>query len=277
MLEERGGFLTQGTYKLNVDNVSISYMAQDGNDMLAVSDFSMQIPEGEFICIVGPSGCGKSTMINAIAGLLPVTNGNIYLDGVPIKGPDRDRGVVFQQASLFPWRTALKNVTYGLELSGIPKQKRKETGMELLQLVGLDDFADSYPGQLSGGMQQRINLARALAIDPSLLLMDEPFGALDSQTREGMQAELLRIWKTLNKTIVLVTHDIGEAIYLGDRVFVMSARPGHIMKEIDITLPRPRAIDIKRSSDFQAIEREIWQDIGDVGRKDPALIKGDQS
>jgi len=269
--------LTQQNNKLDVESVSISYTTQDGNDMLAVSDFSMQIRQGELVCIVGPSGCGKSTMINALAGLLPVQNGNMFLDGSPIKGPDRDRGVVFQQASLFPWRTALKNVTYGLELSGLPKRKRTETGKELLKLVGLEEFADSYPGQLSGGMQQRINLARALAIDPSLLLMDEPFGALDSQTREGMQGELLRIWQTLKKTIVLVTHDIGEAIYLGDRVLIMSARPGHIMKEIDITLPRPRAIEVKRSAAFQEIEREIWQDIGDMGRRDPALIKGDES
>lgn len=232
---------------------------------------------GEFVCIVGPSGCGKSTLINAIAGLLPVDEGKILLDGTAIKGPDRDRGVVFQEASLFPWRSALKNVTYGLEIAGVPKQKRKEAGMELLKLVGLESFVDSYPAQLSGGMQQRVNLARALAIDPSLLLMDEPFGALDSMTREGMQQELLRIWKSLGKTIILVTHDISEAVYLGDRVLIISPRPGQIIKEHNIELPRPRALNVKRSATFQSIEREIWHYIGDKNGKNHALVEGDES
>lgn len=253
--------------KLEAKDVSISYTLRDGNKVLAVTDFTMQVKEGEFICIVGPSGCGKSTTIGAIAGFLPVEKGEILLDGSLIKGTGRDRGVVFQQASLFPWRTSLDNVTYGLELAGESKEKRKEIGMELLKLVGLEAFAHNYPAQLSGGMQQRVNLARALAIEPSLLLMDEPFGALDAQTREVMQQELLRIWKTLGKTVILVTHDIGEAVYLGDRVLVMSSRPGRVTQEISINLPRPRALDVKRSAEFQAIEREIWSYIVDEGEK----------
>ncbi|WP_019122636.1 ABC transporter ATP-binding protein [Brevibacillus massiliensis] len=244
--------------KLHARNVTITYPLKDGKEVTAVSDLSLKVREGEFVCIVGPSGCGKSTLLGAIAGFQPIKHGEILLNGRAIKGPGRDRGVVFQQASLFPWRTTLDNIIYGLELAGVDKKKRRERGEELLHLVGLDGFSSHYPYQLSGGMQQRVNLARALAIEPSLMLLDEPFGALDAQTREYMQVELLRIWAATSQTVILVTHDIGEAVYLADRVVVMSARPGRICETTEIRLPRPRPLEIKRSSEFQAYEAHIW-------------------
>lgn len=197
-------------------------------------------------------------MLGAIAGFQDISDGHLYLNGQPIKGAGRDRGVVFQQASLFPWRTALENVIYGLELAGVPKNERRAKGEELLKLVGLEPFANHYPNQLSGGMQQRVNVARALAIEPSLMLLDEPFGALDAQTREFMQLELLRIWKATNQTIVFVTHDIAEAVYLSDHVVVMTARPGTVREKVKIDLPRPRPLEIKRSPEFLEYEKYIW-------------------
>ncbi|MGF9714290.1 MULTISPECIES: ABC transporter ATP-binding protein [Paenibacillus] len=244
--------------KLHTDNVSITYPLKNGEEITAVSGFNMTVNEGEFVCIVGPSGCGKSTMLGAIAGIQHVSDGKIYLNGQPIKGTGRDRGVVFQQASLFPWRTSLENVVYGLELAGVPKNERMAKGRELLKLVGLEAFEHHYPNQLSGGMQQRVNVARALAIEPSLMLLDEPLGALDAQTREFMQLELLRIWKETKQTIIFVTHDIGEAVYLSDRVVVMTARPGTVCETVDIHLPRPRPLEIKRSPEFLEYEKHIW-------------------
>lgn len=244
--------------KLQSDNVSITYPLKSGEEITAVTDFNMTVYEGEFVCIVGPSGCGKSTMLGAIAGFQNISEGDLYLNGQPIKGAGRDRGVVFQQASLFPWRTSLDNVIYGLELAGVPKQERKTKGRDLLKLVGLEAFENHYPDQLSGGMQQRVNVARALAIEPSLMLLDEPFGALDAQTREFMQLELLRIWKETNQTIIFVTHDIAEAVYLADKVVVMSARPGKICEKVKINLPRPRPLELKRSSEFMEYEKYIW-------------------
>ena len=244
--------------KLQSDNVSITYPLKNGEEITAVTGFNMTVYEGEFVCIVGPSGCGKSTMLGAIAGFQDISEGNLYLNGQPIKGAGRDRGVVFQQASLFPWRTSLDNVIYGLELAGVPKQERKAKGRELLKLIGLESFENHYPNQLSGGMQQRVNVARALAIEPSLMLLDEPFGALDAQTREFMQLELLRIWKETNQTIIFVTHDIAEAVYLADKVVVMSARPGRICEKVKIDLPRPRPLELKRSPEFMEYEKYIW-------------------
>lgn len=244
--------------KLQTDNVSITYPLKNGDEMTAVTNFSMTIHEGEFVCIVGPSGCGKSTILNAIAGIQKIREGTILLEGKPIKGTGRDRGVVFQQASLFPWRTALGNVIYGLDLARVPKNERFSKGRELLKLVGLEDFENHYPNQLSGGMQQRVNVARALAIEPSLMLLDEPLGALDAQTREFMQLELLRIWQATNQTIIFITHDINEAVYLSDKVIVMSSGPGSIQEVVKIDLPRPRLLDIKRSPEFMKYEKYIW-------------------
>jgi NitT/TauT family transport system ATP-binding protein len=249
------------TSKLHAKNVTITYPLNTGGEITAVSDLSLTVEEGEFVCIVGPSGCGKSTFLGAVAGLQEISSGEILLNGRLIEGPGRDRGVVFQQASLFPWRTTVDNITYGLELAGVSKEKRTAKGKELLKLVGLEGFGSHYPYQLSGGMQQRVNLARALAIEPSLMLLDEPLGALDAQTRELMQAELLRIWKETGQTIIFVTHDIDEAVYLADRVVVMSARPGRICDIVNIDLPRPRPLEIKRSPEFLAYESNIWKKI----------------
>lgn len=258
--------------KLHSDNVSISYPLKNGEEVIAVKDFNMSVKEKEFVCIVGPSGCGKSTMLGAIAGFQDISGGNLQLNGKPIKGAGRDRGVVFQQASLFPWRTALNNVIYGLELAGFPKQDRLSKGRELLKLVGLESFENHYPNQLSGGMQQRVNVARALAIEPSLMLLDEPFGALDAQTREFMQLELLRIWEETNQTIIFVTHDIAESVYLADKVIVMTARPGRICEEVKIDLPRPRPLELKRSPEFMKYEKYIWELIVKEKEKEKELV-----
>ena len=244
--------------KLHSENVYITYPLKNGGEVIAVEDFNLVVEEGEFACIVGPSGCGKSTMLGAVAGFQEISEGKLYLEGKEIKGAGRDRGVVFQHASLFPWRTALENIIYGLELAGVPKKDRYEKGQELLKLVGLDSFGNHYPNQLSGGMQQRVNVARALAIEPSLMLLDEPFGALDAQTREFMQLELLRIWKATKQTILFVTHDIAEAVYLSDYVIVMSARPGKVVEKVKIDLPRPRPLEVKRSQEFIEYEKYIW-------------------
>lgn len=244
--------------KLRSENVYITYPLKNGGEVVAVEDFNLVVEEGEFVCIVGPSGCGKSTVLGAVAGFQDISEGKLYLDGKEIKGSGRDRGVVFQHASLFPWRTALDNIIYGLELAGVSKKERYEKGQELLKLVGLESFGDHYPNQLSGGMQQRVNVARALAIEPSLMLLDEPFGALDAQTREFMQLELLRIWQATKQTILFVTHDISEAVYLSDYVIVMSARPGKVLEKVKIDLPRPRPLEIKRGHDFIEYEKYIW-------------------
>ncbi|MCM3767114.1 ABC transporter ATP-binding protein [Neobacillus niacini] len=244
--------------KLHSKHVYITYPLKNGGEMTAVEDFNLVVDKGEFVCIVGPSGCGKSTVLGAVAGFQEISDGQLFLDGKEIRGAGRDRGVVFQHASLFPWRTALDNIIYGLEIAGVPKKDRNEKGQELLKLVGLESFGNHYPNQLSGGMQQRVNVARALAIEPSLMLLDEPFGALDAQTREFMQLELLRIWKATNQTILFVTHDIGEAVYLSDHVIVMTARPGRVLEKVKIDLPRPRPLEIKRSKEFIEYEKYIW-------------------
>ncbi|SDH47419.1 NitT/TauT family transport system ATP-binding protein [Planococcus glaciei] len=244
--------------KLQSENVYITYPLKNGGEVTAVEDFNLTVEEGEFVCIVGPSGCGKSTVLGAVAGFHDISYGSLYLDGKEITGAGRDRGVVFQDASLFPWRTALGNIIYGLEVAGVPKSERQKKGDELLELVGLNSFGSHYPNQLSGGMQQRVNVARALAIEPSLMLLDEPFGALDAQTREFMQLELLRIWKATKQTILFVTHDIAEAVYLSDHVVVMTARPGKLLEKVKIDLPRPRPLEIKRSKEFTEYEKYIW-------------------
>ncbi|HWL13113.1 MAG TPA: ABC transporter ATP-binding protein [Ureibacillus sp.] len=250
--------MLNGSSKLHSETVEITYPLKNGKEIIAVENFNMTVEEGEFVCIVGPSGCGKSTLLGAVAGFQEISNGKLFLNGKEIKGAGRDRGVVFQQASLFPWRTAIDNIVYGLEIAGVSKKERYAKGEELLQLVGLESFANHYPNQLSGGMQQRVNVARALAIEPSLMLLDEPFGALDAQTREFMQLELLRIWKATNQTILFVTHDIAEAVYLSNYVIVMTARPGTVLEKVEIDLPRPRPLEIKRSNEFIEYEKYIW-------------------
>jgi NitT/TauT family transport system ATP-binding protein len=224
----------------------------------AIKQVNLTIAQGEFVTLLGPSGCGKSTLLDIIAGLEPSSAGTVLVEGEAIFGPSSKMGMVFQPMSLFPWRTALANVELGLEFKGIDAASRRQTALAMIELVGLAAFADKYPAQLSGGMNQRIAIARALALDPDILLMDEPFGALDEQTRRLMGAELLRIWDRTRKTIVFVTHSISEAIQLSDRIVLMSARPSVIRDEIPVPLPRPRNVESLTSDTASAIERRIW-------------------
>ncbi|MBP0639113.1 ABC transporter ATP-binding protein [Cupriavidus sp. AcVe19-6a] len=221
----------------------------------AVHKLSLDIPAGQFVCILGPSGCGKSTLLGAIAGHLPAAAGDILLDGVPVRGPAAERGLVFQQHSLFPWKRVLDNVSFGLKMQGMPAAARKREAQALLDLVGLGAFAQRYPAQLSGGMQQRVEIARVLINRPRVLLMDEPFGALDAQTRAHMQALLLDVWTQMRTTVVFVTHDIDEALFLADRVLVMSPRPGRILDDIAVEFDRPRHGDLLTDDAFIRLKR----------------------
>jgi NitT/TauT family transport system ATP-binding protein len=225
-------------------------------DILDVERFAAR--EGEFITIIGPSGCGKSTLLHIMGGFIPAEAGRIEVYGKEVRGPGPDRGMMFQEFALFPWKTVAGNIAWGLEVQGLPKARIEETVGHYLDMIGLRDFRNHYPAELSGGMKQRAALARVLAFDPKVLLMDEPFGALDAQTRETMQEELTRLWERTGKTIVFVTHDIEEAVYLGDRVVVMSARPGRIRQEIRIDLPRPRRLEIKKSLQCHEYRNQIW-------------------
>ena len=249
------------TIKLEARDVTIVYERLRFHDtLLAVSGATLDVAAGEFVALVGPSGCGKTTFLNAVDGLVAIDEGALLLDGRPITEPGGDRAMVFQQPSLLPWRTVAGNVAYGLETQG--GHSRADIAARTahhIELVGLRGFEHAYPSELSGGMQQRVNLARALATDPVVLLLDEPFASLDAQTREVMQAELLRIWNAAKKTVVFVTHQIEEAVYLSDRVVVMSARPGRILAEIQIDLPRPRPLEVKRSAEFTAYADQIWK------------------
>ena len=226
---------------------------------IALHDVSLNINDGEFVCIVGPSGCGKTTFLNLVAGLLPYDGGAIDISGKRVNGPGRDRAVVFQQSRLLPWRTTFDNVIYGMQLHRrFSQSEMKDRAQHFIDMVGLRGFERRHPAQLSGGMQQRVNLARALAVDPEVLLMDEPFAALDAQTREFMQAELLRIWTEANKTVMFITHQIDEAVYLADRVFVFGTRPGRLRAEFDIPFERPRKLSLKRNPEFLALTDRIW-------------------
>jgi NitT/TauT family transport system ATP-binding protein len=230
------------------------------NELLALGGVDLCISKGEFVSIVGPSGCGKSTFLDLVGGLSKPNEGNIYIDGKPVNGPGLDRGIVFQQYALFPWRTALGNVEFGLENQNVLKKDRAQIAQKYFSLVGLAGFENRYPYELSGGMKQRVAIARALAYDPDILLMDEPFGALDAQTREILQRELLHIWEETHKTILFITHSIDEAVFLSDRVAIMTARPGVIKKEMDVPLSRSSRFedDIRTSRDFVKTRHELW-------------------
>lgn len=242
---------------LQAQGVRMEYVDQaTGERLLAVERVDLDIAEGEFVSIVGPSGCGKSTFLKIINGLFPATEGTIEIATPPEKGVAH--AMVFQDSSLFPWYTIIDNVAYGLVCQGVSRKEAQARAKPLIDLVSLSGFETKFPYQLSGGMQQRANLARALTVDPEILLMDEPFAALDAQTRELMQAELLRIWNEAHKTVLFITHQIDEAIYLSDRVLVMSARPGRILADITIDLPRPRQLEIKRSPAFIEYADQIW-------------------
>ena len=247
--------------KLQIDHLTKHYwLEREDRDVLAVADVSFSVADGEFMAIVGPSGCGKTSMLNIIAGLLPYEEGNVFIDGKRISRPGVDRAVVFQHSSLLPWRTISGNVRYGMELQKrFDEPTMKERTDHFIKLVGLTGFERHFPSELSGGMQQRVNLARALAADPVVLLMDEPFAALDAQTREFMQAELLKIWAKAKKTVVFITHQINEAIYLADRVVVMSARPGRVKDVFDVPFERPRNLSLKREPRFLQLEDAVWK------------------
>jgi len=253
---------------LDIDDLSVVYKSQEsGYEVVAIDGINLHIPANEFVCIVGRSGCGKTTLLNTIDGSVDASSGSVRIDGVPVNGPGPDRAMVFQQASLFPWRTARQNAAYGLELQGAEAADVDKRISDLFSVVGLSGYESYYPSQLSGGMQQRVNLARALALDPEIILLDEPFGALDAQTREFMQSELTRIWQANPKTAIFITHDIAEAIFLADRVIVLSSRPGRVKADIRIDLPRPRTIQSKRAREFAAYEEDIWSLLHDQPRQ----------
>jgi NitT/TauT family transport system ATP-binding protein len=235
----------------------------------ALQDVAFDVPDNEFLTIIGPSGCGKTTLLRLIAGLIPRDGGDIVIDGVPVSGPGPDRAVVFQNFALLPWADVLDNIAFGLRLRGLSRTGRRKRAADLAQIVGLAGFEKKRPRQLSGGMQQRVGLARALAVDPKILLLDEPFGALDEQTRLLMQEELLRIWESYRKTVIFVTHSMDEAILLGDRVMLMSAGPGQIREFIDVPFSRPRSREVEGRAEFHEIKEHLWQRLRGVVSTDP--------
>jgi NitT/TauT family transport system ATP-binding protein len=243
--------------------LAISSLSKRFDGLEALHNINVDVERGEFISLVGPSGCGKTTLLRIIAGLEDATEGAVLLDGRALRGPGNDRGFVFQSDNLLPWRTILSNAMIGPEIAGHAGPHERQRTLDLLKLVGLEGFESYFPRQLSGGMRQRVNLARALAIDPEILLMDEPFSALDAQTREIMQTELLRIWEKGRKTVLFVTHQIDEAVFLSDRVLVLARRPGRIREMVAIKLPRPRGLPIKRTAEFVAYVDHIWRLIED--------------
>ena len=243
--------------------LKVSHLGKAFDELVALQDINLAVERGEFISVVGPSGCGKTTFLRIVAGLERATSGEVLLDGRAVHRPGTDRGFVFQNDSLLPWRTVFANAIIGREVAGQVGPAERQRTMELLKLVGLEGFEHYHPRQLSGGMRQRVNLARALAIDPEILLMDEPFSALDAQTREIMQTELLRIWEQGRKTVLFVTHQIDEAVFLSDRVLVFGRRPGRLQESVEIEMPRPRALAIKRTPEFVAYVDRIWRLIED--------------
>ena len=243
--------------------LQISHLGKSFGGLRALQDISVVVERGEFIAVVGPSGCGKTTFLRIVAGLEPASSGDVRLDGRAISGPGVDRGFVFQTDSLLPWRTVFANAIIGREVAGRVGPAERQRTLELLKLVGLDGFENYHPRQLSGGMRQRVNLARALAIDPQILLMDEPFSSLDAQTREIMQTELVRIWEAGRKTVLFVTHQIDEAVFLADRVLVFARRPGRLRESVAVELARPRTLAIKRTAEFVRYVDHIWRLIED--------------
>jgi len=244
---------------IEVKNASKIFNRNGSEEVTAIEGVNFSIKNNEFVAIVGRSGCGKSTMLNIIAGLTDLTTGEVLINSKPVKDPGLDRGIIFQHSGLFPWLTAIGNIEFGLRCVRVPKLERIKKAEELIKLVNLVGFEKKYPRELSGGMQQRVAIARAMALDPVILLMDEPFGALDQLTREQMQRELLKIWQKSKKTVIFVTHSINEAIFLSDRVLVFNSRPGFVKKEFKIDMPRPR---IESSQEFMKYYEEIYETIG---------------
>jgi NitT/TauT family transport system ATP-binding protein len=246
-----------GPTQIIVEDVSHHYRPAVGREVLALQDVSLEVREREFLALLGPSGCGKSTLLYLVGGFLPIETGKILVDGKPVAGPGPNRGIVFQNFALFPWKTVRKNVLYGLERQGLLRRERETRAQAFIDLVGLTGFEESYPSQLSGGMKQRVAIARTLAFDPRILLMDEPFGALDAQTRSLMQSELLAIWEKTRKTVIFVTHDVHEAVYLAERVAVMTARPGRIKTVVDTRFDKDDP-DVHRTKMFVDKVEEVW-------------------
>jgi NitT/TauT family transport system ATP-binding protein len=246
-----------GSAHIVIDRVSHEYRPARGRSVLALDNVSLAVGDREFVALLGPSGCGKSTLLYLVGGFLPVEAGTIVVEDQPVAGPGPDRGIVFQHFALFPWKTVLQNVLYGPEKLGLPKDERERRARDFIDLVGLAGFEDSYPSQLSGGMKQRAAIARTLAVDPRILLMDEPFGALDAQTRSLMQDELLRIWQRSRKTVIFVTHDVQEAVFLAERIAVMSARPGRVKEIVEIALDKNDP-DLLRTPQFLEMVDHVW-------------------
>jgi NitT/TauT family transport system ATP-binding protein len=256
-------------YKIVARNISrvfqIKRTGEGRKDFIAIKDLNLNVKKGEFVTIVGPSGCGKSTFLDILAGLSAPSSGEIFIDGRRVTGPALDRGIVLQGYALFPWRTVRQNIEYGLEIKRVKKAERREISSRFIELVDLKGFEDSFPYELSGGMKQRVAIARALAYDPEVLLMDEPFAAVDAQTRETLQDELLSIWEKTDKTIIFITHSIDEAVFLADRVAVMSGTPGTLKRFVTVDLPRPRRVsDTRNSIDFTRITGVVWNLLHDI-------------
>ena len=257
--------LNQSNSLVEIQGVSKSFhktVKENTTEIRALSDVSLSVRENEFVSIIGPSGCGKTTLLKMIDGLIPYDSGRIVINGKPVTAPGPDRAVVFQSFALLPWRTVLANVEFSLELRQLSKEERAKTARDYLQRVGLAEFENHYPHELSGGMQQRAGLARALAVNPAILLMDEPFGAVDAQTRQLLQEELLELWQRERKTVIFVTHSMDEAVYLSDRVVVMTPRPGKVAEILDVPLPRPRVSEqVRRHAKFVDLTNYIWESL----------------
>jgi ABC-type nitrate/sulfonate/bicarbonate transport system ATPase subunit len=259
--------------KLKIADITMKYRTRRGAEVIAVDDLSLAVADREFVSIVGPSGCGKSTLLRIVAGLVEPSSGEVLLNGRRIEGPGADRGMVFQSYTLFPWLTVLGNVEFGSRLKAMAAAERARVAREYIEMVGLASFEHHYPKELSGGMMQRVAIARALANDPDVLLMDEPFGALDAQTRIIMQELLVGLWQRTPKTIIFVTHDIDEAIFLSQRVYIMTARPGRIKQTLDVNLPHPRSLDVITSSAFTDMKRAVLASIKVEGLKAIRMVE----
>jgi ABC-type nitrate/sulfonate/bicarbonate transport system ATPase subunit len=249
-------------YKLRVNSLSKTFAYQGNKQLVVLDDINIHLHPNEFVCLVGASGCGKSTLLKIIAGLAQPSVGQVLIEDEVVRGPGADRGMVFQNYTLFPWRSVAANISFGLELKGLSKADRQQQVAYYLEVVGLTKFADAYPKQLSGGMKQRVAIARALANEPAVLLMDEPFGALDAQTKEQMQKFMQELWERTHITILMVTHDVEEAIFLAQRIYVMSSHPGRIKEEIPIDLPMRRELELKLEPEFVQIKRQVVQALG---------------
>lgn len=247
-------------YKIEISGVTQEFEKKDGK-FLALDTVNLNVEQNEFICVVGPSGCGKTTLLNIIAGLCKPTTGTVKVRGELVTGPGKGKGVVFQQYALYPWLTVEKNVEFGMRMKGVPKAERAEIAKKYIDLVGLSKFAKAYPKELSGGMKQRVAIARAYATAPEVLLMDEPFGALDAQTRAQLQENLLKTWERERKTCFFITHDVEEAVLLATKIIIMSAGPGHITEIVPVTLPYPRTQQTKLTSEFNELKNQIWNKV----------------